>query len=57
MSNKLENSVCDKHKSKKKGVCNHCRVCRYCDAPSVCILKKHMGYQNKIIYQFNHKFS
>ena len=40
MSNALEKGVYDKHKSKKKGVCNHCGVCRCCDAPPVFILKK-----------------
>ena len=53
MSNTLEKGVCDNHKSKKKAVFNHCVECRCCDAPPVCILKKnHIGYQNKIIYQF-----
>ena len=40
MSNALEKGVYDKHKSKKNGVCNHCGVCRCCDAHPVCILKK-----------------
>ena len=40
MSNTLYKGVCDKHKSKYKGFCNHCGVCRFSDAPPVCILKK-----------------
>ena len=58
MSNTLYKGVCDKHKSKYKGVCNHCGVCRCSDAPPDCILKKkHISYQNKSIYQFTRQIS
>ena len=40
MSNTLDKGVCDKHKSENKVVCNHCVLCRFFDAPHVCILKK-----------------
>ena len=40
MSNTLEKGVCDNHKSKNKGVRDHCGVCRCYDAPPVCIFKK-----------------
>ena len=52
MSNSLEKGVCDKNKTKKKRVCDHCGVCRFCDALPVCILKNHICYQNKIRYRF-----
>ena len=40
MINIIEKDVCDKHKPKNKGVCNHCGVGRCRDAPPICILKK-----------------
>ena len=38
--NKINKGVCDNHKSKNKGVCNNCGVCRCCDTPPVYILKE-----------------
>ena len=52
MSTSPEKGVCDKNKTKKKRVCDHCGVCRFCDALPVCILKNHICYQNKIRYRF-----
>ena len=40
MSDPLEKGVRDKHNNKKKGICDHCRVCRCFDAPPVFRLKK-----------------
>ena len=40
MSNPLEKGVCDNKKSKNKVVFDHCVVCRCCESPPVCILKK-----------------
>ena len=33
MSNPTERGVCDKHFSFKKGFCDQCVACRYCNAP------------------------
>ena len=48
MSNPPEKGVCDNHFSNKKGVCDQCGVCRYCDAPPDSQSKmnhKHFGIQ------------
>ena len=48
ISNPLEKVLCDKHKSKKKGVCDQCGVCRCCDIPPVFRSKmNHFGYKIK----------
>ena len=33
MSNSPEKGVCDNILSNKKGVCDQCGACRYCDTP------------------------
>ena len=43
MSNPTEKGVCDKYFSYKKGVCDQCGVCRYCDAPPVLWLLGYWG--------------
>ena len=48
MSNPTDTGVCDKHFSCKKGVCDKCGVCRYCDAPPYSqsnTNNKHFGIQ------------
>ena len=48
MINPPDKVVCDKHKSKKKGICQKCGVCRCCDAPPVCPSNiNHFGDQIK----------
>ena len=46
MSNQTVAGLCDNKFSCKKGVCNQCGVCWYCDAPQYCqskIKHKHFG--------------
>ena len=39
VNNSPDKGVCHKHKSKNKGVCDHCVLCRCWYTPPVCILK------------------
>ena len=47
----MAGGVCDEHKDKKRGVCNHCDVCKCCEPLKSCPLKtNHVNWkrnQNK----------
>ncbi|CAB4058824.1 unnamed protein product [Lepeophtheirus salmonis] len=50
---KLKNTnvggVCPSHKKAKKGVCQHCGVCRLCDPPSTCSSEgNHINWRKKL---------
>ena len=50
MSIPVDIGVCEEHKYNKKGVCEHCRGCRFCDPPHDCSLKRnYIGYKMRCI--------
>ena len=54
MSIPFDIGVCEDQKSNKKGVCYHCRGCRFCDPPPDCSLKRdHILYKIICRYQYS----